>query len=142
MKHLARSLGLAVGCVVASAAHAATDGSEPLICAAVDIMECIPGGDCERVSAQSVGAPRFFRINFADGQITRTRPEGEDITSPIERTEEVDGKLILQGAEDGVEGVRDGIGWSLSIDQSSGDMVLTGSGDEVAFVIFGACTAF
>ena len=51
MKHLARSLGLAVGCVVASAAHAATDGSEPLICAAVDIMECIPNGDCERVSA-------------------------------------------------------------------------------------------
>ncbi len=142
MKHLARCLGLAVGFVVASTAHAATDGSEPLICAAVDIMECIPGGGCERVSAQSVGAPRFFRINFAEGQITRTRPEGEEITSPIERTEEVDGKLILQGAEDGIEGERDGIGWSLSIDQSSGDMVLTGSGDEVAFVIFGACTDF
>ena len=142
MKHLVRCLGLAAGCVVASAAQAATDGSEPLICALVEITECVPDGGCERVSPQSIGAPRFFRINFAEGQITRTRPEGEEITSPIERTEEVDGKLILQGAEDGIEGEPDGIGWSLSIDQSSGDMVLTGSGDGVAFVIFGACTAF
>ena len=100
MKHLAGCLGLAFGCVVASTTQAATDGSEPLICAVVDIMECIPDANCERVSAQSVGAPRFFHINFADGEITRTRPQGEEITSPIERTEEVDGKLILQGAEE------------------------------------------
>jgi len=59
---------------------------------------------------------------------------------PIEPSEVVDGRLILQGAEDGLEGVRDGIGWSLSIDETSGDMVLTGSGADVAFVIFGACT--
>jgi hypothetical protein len=38
--------------------------------------------------------------------------------------------------------VRDGIGWSLSIDEENGEMVLTGSGDEVAFVIFGACTVY
>ena len=42
--------------------------------------------------------------------------------------------------EGGVEGVRDGIGWSLSVDEASGSMVLTGSGADVAFVIFGACT--
>ena len=52
----------------------------------------------------------------------------------------VDSKLILQGAEDGVEGVRDGIGWTLAIAQDTGKMVLTASGDAVAFTIFGACT--
>ena len=143
MKAIMRSAALAVGCLTVSTAHAAgVDGSEPAICALGEILECVPNQTCERVSAESIGAPHFLRINFADGQITRTRPEGEQITSPIERSEEVDGKLILQGAEDGIEGVRDGIGWSLSIDQTSGSMVLTGSGDQVAFVIFGACTAF
>ena len=51
-----------------------------------------------------------------------------------------DGKLILQGAEDGVEGVRDGLGWTLAISEEIGRMVLTASGDNVGFVIFGACT--
>jgi hypothetical protein len=119
-------------------AQAVVDGSEPVICASVDIMECVPGGTCQRVSAENAGIPRFLRVDFAQQQVTRTRPNQEQLTSPIERSESVDGRLILQGAEDGFEGVRDGIGWSLSIDQESGHMVLTGSGAEVAFVIFGS----
>ena len=49
---------------------------------------------------------------------------------------------MLQGAEDGFEGISDGIGWSVSIDEETGDMVISGSGEEVAFVIFGACTVY
>jgi hypothetical protein len=49
---------------------------------------------------------------------------------------------VLQGAEDGLEGVRDGLGWTLSIGGERGDMVLTGSGNGVGFVIFGACTTY
>ena len=56
--------------------------------------------------------------------------------------EKIDGKLMLQGAEDGREGgTPDGIGWSMSVVENSGNMVLTASGDGVAFVIFGACTS-
>ena len=35
---------------------------------------------------------------------------------------------------------RDGHGWSIAISESTGKMVLTGSGDQVGLVIFGACT--
>ena len=140
MKLIAKCLGLIFGCVLASAASAQVDGSENVICATVEITECVPDRGCQPVSAREAGIPRFLRIDFAGQQITRTKPGGDDVTSPIERSEEVDGRLILQGAEDGVEGVPDGIGWSLSIDQASGDMVLTASGADVAFVIFGACT--
>lgn len=55
--------------------------------------------------------------------------------------EEVDGKLMLQGAEDGRRGERDGVGWSMAVSKDRGDMVLTASGDGVAFVVFGACTS-
>jgi len=44
-------------------------------------------------------------------------------------------------AEDGVEGVRDGLGWSASIAQDTGRFVLSASGERVAFVVFGACAA-
>ena len=47
-----------------------------------------------------------------------------------------------KAAEDGREGgAPDGIGWSMSVVENSGNMVLTASGDGVAFVIFGACTS-
>jgi len=124
------------------AAQAAIDGSEPVICAPSDIMECVPVDGCQEVSAETASLPRFLRVDFAARQVTRMRPGEDDVTSEIERSESVDGRLVLQGAEDGFEEVRDGIGWSLSIDRESGAMVLTGSGAEVAFVIFGSCTVY
>ncbi len=142
MRFFTACLGVAAVLGLSPGAQAAVDGTEPVICAAANILECVPDGTCQRVDAEDAGIPRFLRVDFEGKRITRTRPNGDDISSEIERSETVDGRLILQGAEDGFEGVSDGIGWSVSIDQEGGDMVITGSGEEVAFVIFGACTVY
>jgi hypothetical protein len=123
-----------------SAAAADFDGSQPLICAFIDIVECGTGGKCQPVSAEDAGIPQFIKINFKEKKIRGTRTSESKRSTTIKNSEHVDGKLILQGAEDGVEGVRDGYGWSLAIAEDSGKMVLTASGDEVGFVVFGACT--
>ena len=115
------------------------DGSRPLLCSTVDLIECEPGGNCQRVTHDSINAPRFLKINFKEKSINEPAAGEQRPTTRIERMERVDGKLILQGAEESIEGVRDGLGWSLSISEDSGDIVLTGSGDQVGFVIFGAC---
>ena len=60
----------------------------------------------------------------------------------VDLLEIVDGKLILQGAEDGYDKMRDGLGWTMAISETTGQVVLTGSGEQVAFVIFGACIPF
>jgi hypothetical protein len=116
------------------------DGSKSLICAVMDLVECQPGGKCQPVTAEEVGIPLFLKIDFKKKQISATYADGTQRTTAIERSEKVDGKLIIQGAEDGIEGVRDGVGWSLAIAEETGKTVLTASGDEVGFVIFGACT--
>ncbi len=116
------------------------DGSKPLICAAMDVVECQPGGKCLQVTAEQVGIPQFFKINFKEKKISATQADGSKRSTPIENLEKIDGKLIIQGAEDGIEDVRDGVGWSLAIAEETGKTVLTASGDEVGFVIFGACT--
>jgi hypothetical protein len=115
------------------------DGSKELICSVMNITECQPGGKCQAVSADEVGIPHFLRINFKKKKISASYAEGNKKSTDIERFEKVDGKVIIQGAEDGVEGVRDGVGWSAAILEESGRMVLTASGDDVGFVIFGAC---
>lgn len=116
------------------------DGSKELICAVMDLVECQPGGKCQQVTAEDVGIPQFLKINFKEKKISAILADGSKKSTPIENFEKIDGKVIIQGAEDGIEGVRDGVGWSLAIAEETGKTVLTASGDEVGFVIFGACT--
>ncbi len=129
------------GCLSVPLWAGSFDGTQPLICASTEIQECIPIQGCNRVAAESVDAPQFMRIDFKAKSMSSERPDGGTRVSQIERSEVVDGKLMLQGAEDGIENIRDGLGWTLSIGQETGTMTLTGSGDAVGFVIFGACTA-
>lgn len=116
------------------------DGSKELICSIMDIVECGPGGKCQQVTAEDVGIPNFLKINFKNKKISATHADGTKRSTDIENFETIDGKVIIQGAEDGIEGVRDGLGWSLALAEETGKMVITASGDEVGFVIFGACT--
>ena len=116
------------------------DGSKPLLCAVIDIVECGSGGKCQQVTAEDVGIPRFIKVNFKKKTITATQASGNKKSTTIKNSEHIDGKLILQGAEDGIEGVRDGVGWSIAIAEDTGNMVLSASGDDVGFVVFGACT--
>lgn len=116
------------------------DGSKPLICALMDLVECDAGATCQSKTAEELGLPQFFRINFNDKKISGTQSGGSEKSTPIENLKHIDGKLIIQGAQEGVEDVRDGVGWSLAIAEDTGKLVLTASGDEVGFVVFGACT--
>lgn len=121
-----------------AAIAAGVDGSKPMLCASSDLFECDALG-CQRVSAEAIDAPRFLRVDLENKLVSTTHPTGKEQESPIERVEELDGKLILQGAEDGLPDIRDGLGWSLAIQKETGTMVLTASGGGVAFTIFGAC---
>jgi hypothetical protein len=116
------------------------DGSKPLLVSVARIMECTPVEGCKDVSANEVRLPRFLKIDFAKKTIRPARGGGDIPDTVIERSERVDGKLILQGAEDGYAEMRDGLGWTMAISEESGLVVLTTSGDEVGFVVFGACT--
>jgi hypothetical protein len=116
------------------------DGSKELICAVMNLVECQPGGKCQQVTAEDVGIPHFWKINFKEKKISAIQADGSKRSTTIENFEKIDGKIIIQGAEDGIEGVRDGVGWSLAIAEETGKTVLTASGDEVGFVMFGACT--
>lgn len=141
MKNMKLTGFISLAFVWSAAGAAEFDGSAPLICASMEVIECLPAEDCMRVTPEAVDAPQFIRIDFKANEMNAASASGATKTTAIERSEKVDGKLILQGAEDGVEGVRDGLGWSLAIAEDTGKMVLTGSGDAVGFVIFGACTS-
>ncbi len=118
------------------------DGTRPLLISVIRMVECVPDGTCREVTLESVEFHQFLKIDFTKKTI---RPAAADDTMPptiIERQEIVDGKLILQGAEDGYEKFHDGLGWTMAISEETGQVVLTASGDQVAFVVFGASIPF
>jgi hypothetical protein len=116
---------------------ASFDGSQPLLCALMKAMVCTQINECEEFSAEDLNVQQFVQIDFTKKEM---RGVGDtEKKSSIERMETVDGKLILQGAEDAIEGVKDGVGWTMAIMEDTGKAVLTAAGDDVAFVLFGAC---
>jgi hypothetical protein len=116
------------------------DGSQNLLCAPQLAIECGPDGNCQQAMAASVNLPNFFQIDFSVKELSAVTESENKRTSKIKTMEFLDGKLFLQGADDGVENVRDGLAWSMSISQDTGRLVISASGGNEAFVIFGACT--
>jgi hypothetical protein len=133
-------VGMLIILPFAVAADGPFDGSAPLLCANVDIIECRPGSSCKAVTAAEINLPRFLIVNFESKTITTTPETGLNRKTPIMGFTNLDGKVIVHGADDGIEGVRDGMGWTMSIAEKSGHTVLTASGEDVAFIVFGACT--
>ena len=128
---LAVSLGLITGNVLA------IDTSEPILCASLDVFECVDGVGCEEVLPEEVAAPTFLWVDV-EGKEIRASVEGSG--SPIDHIEEVEDRLVLQGVEDGRDDENDGTGWTISIEQTTGRMVGTAAAHQAAIIIFGACT--
>ncbi len=108
------------------------DGSAPLLCAVIRAMECGAETGCETGTASSINLPQFFRVDFEEKRLTAVKASGEKRSTPIKTLERIDGKIIIQGGENGR-------GWSAVIGGETGKMSVAVSGDQVGFVVFGAC---
>jgi hypothetical protein len=117
------------------------DGSKPLVCTVITVNECLEGEGCMAVAPEDVNLPRHLWVDVAKKTI-QDKKSGDGRKSPIESVKRVEGKLILQGAEEGRADVRDGFGWTVAIMEDSGQMMLSASGDMMAIAAFGACTSY
>ncbi len=114
-------------------AAAKFDGSDALLCAVTPVSECEADRECDPVTIEVAAIPRFLKINFEEKIISTTEESNRTDVSAIGNFERVDGRLILQGAENGRA-------WSIVIFEENGKMSATISDEEVGFVVFGACT--
>ena len=117
------------------------DGSKPLTGSVDKILEIYPTRINNDADPDTVGLPRNFLIDFKHKIVRPSKDSVVRRTSKIKRIEHVENKMILQGIEEGVENVDDGLAWSIAISKKTGQVVLSASGDGVAYVVFGTCTA-
>jgi len=104
------------------------DGSKPFLCAMTTIMECDSSGQCERRTHEAASAPMFLRVDVG----TQVLTAGPNRKTTFQ-SKRLDGRLILQGGENGR-------GWSATINEESGQLAAAVVDDDFTFSIFGACT--
>ena len=115
------------------------DGIKPLSGSVEKIIEINAFKIIDDVNPDTVGLPRNFVIDF---KAKKLRPSKDSVvrkTSNIYRVEHIENKLILQGIDKGVENIDDGLAWSITISKKTGKVVLSASGDGLAYVVFGKC---
>ena len=116
------------------------DGSKPLSGSVDKIIEINPFQIINDVDPDTVGLPRKFFIDFEKKILRPSKDSLIRKTSKIDRVEHIENKLILQGVEEGVENIDDGLAWSITISKKTGRAILSAAGDNIAYVLFGTCT--
>ena len=132
MKRIQNAI-LALSMTVPAVASAADfDGSKDLVCATLRTVECGTKDACLVGTAADSNVPQFFHLRFSEKSLQATRPDGSEIDTKFGDTVRNEGNLIIQGQENGR-------GWSASISEETGRIVVAVAGDDVAFSFFGAC---
>ena len=129
-----RSLVFLVCLIVAplSAFGGDFDGSKSLSGSVDKILEIYPSRINNDADPDNVGLPQNFFIDFKEKTVRPSKDSVIRRTSKIKSVEHVENKLILQGIEEGVENVDDGLAWSMAISKKTGKVVLSASGGRIA----------
>lgn len=123
--------------LLAVPATAAFDESKELICASIQLDECVDGGDCHGVLPEEVNAPTFFRIDLRKKRLFNGSTEGGAVIDHMGR---LGRKLILQGVTPDAGPGDAGTGWTISLEPETSRFVAAVTTEQAAVVIFGACT--
>jgi hypothetical protein len=117
-----------------SAAADPFDGSKPLICSLDDSVDCEDDENyCNLGDATNVNLPALIRLDFKKKRVQPLGAASESEGAAIRNVVKEDGRLILQGAQNGR-------GWSLVITRDVGAATVAIAGGAHGFLIFGNCT--
>ena len=128
MKNIRNRVLLSLSLLAVPALAADFDGSKPLLCATQSALDCARGDDCAAGLPEEIGAPSFMRIDLAKKSVI-----GPQTTPEILLQDKSGKQLLLQGREGG-------FGWTIVVDQPSGELTVTLTNRNGAYVLYGACT--
>ena len=126
---------LMVGVLPVSVIAGDFDGSKAMVCASVHATECdAETQECISGAPWMINFPVFTEINFETNTLSTT-PQHK-----VERISKIAAVNHLPNGQMSVQGTDGDFAWSMLVSEESGSMTLTTSGEEVGFIVFGACT--
>lgn len=123
-----------------NAALADSDNRQ-ILCSTVNVTECRDDSGCETQSVLSSDTPNFLRLDLAKKSVETVWQGGRVESTTVTNVAHSDGLLIMQGLEAAKPGERGAIGWTMSLDNNNGRLVVSASGQGVGYTLFGSCLA-
>ena len=109
------------------------ESTDRLLCSASRIIVCFEDGECMDAHPQDLNIPQFVVIDAKKMTLSTTKASGENRFTPIRTLQRDNGKLILQGIEQGRA-------FGFVIDEASGLLTASVARDGLSVSVFGACT--
>ncbi len=109
------------------------ESTDRLLCSASRVLVCFEDGECMDTHPQDLNIPQFVVIDAKKMTLSTTKASDENRFTPIRTLQRDNGKLILQGIEQGRA-------FGFVIDEASGLMTASVARDGLAVSVFGACT--
>ena len=124
-------LTAAVFCLASDTANGSGtfEDSAPFVCVPTAVAECVSEGECRPGTAESENLPEFFRIDLREKTIG-LKEKGR--LSQIKRIDRSASEITLYGTDSDRS-------WVLMIQNKTGKMSGSVTGNQESFVIFGIC---
>ena len=90
------------------------DGSKPLSGVTGKIIEINQHKIIDDVDPDTVGLPKNFLIDFISKTLRPSKDSLVRRTIKFKSLEHIENKMVMQGVDEGVNGVDDGLAWSLT----------------------------
>jgi len=132
---LGTALLLVAGASLAPAPVLADDisAADRLVCAASTVVMCWENGECETGSPLDLNIPQFIEIDLQQKRLSTTKASGLNRTTPIARVDRGDGRIVLQGFENGRA-------FSYLLQEKTGTATVAVAFEGFSVTAFGACT--
>ena len=131
----------AATCLMAASSFVATtsaaeklDGSNNMVCAVIKVVGCVEDSGCVLGKAADFDMPTLVVYDAKEKIVRGTHESGHKEVSPVKSMQSSKDHLILQGVEEGH-------GWDIAIDNKTGVMRASMVGEAVSLLMSGACTA-
>ena len=108
-------------------------GADAILCSAVEATLCSADGECASGPPWNWDVPQFLEIDLKKNVIATTQASGENRSTPIRNTERSEGKIFLQG-------VQQGRAFSFVIVEQTGMASAAIAADGLTVTVFAACT--
>ena len=108
-------------------------GADTFLCSAVQATQCKADGECSSGPPSNWKMPQFLKIDLKKDVIATTEASGENRSTPIRDKERSEGRIFLQG-------IQQGRAFSFVINEQSGVAAVAIAADGVTVTVFAACT--
>lgn len=128
----------AIATVALPTSALALDPGTPFVCAAEVQIECVPERLCLGVQEDSDKIAPFLEVDPEAMTANGAGPGALGTSLEIKYYESINGLLIVQGSLSGND-ASDTLGWTMTVQESDGQMMVTASSFETAMVVYGSC---